>query len=208
MAYFLDRGTVVGRRNDRVVALRLADGQLREVLRFDEPGRPHSSASNGVAEHDGWNYFTLSDLQSDFWVATVVATARLLLAVAAVTPHLLLVVVAVTLVVAAVTQHPLPQAVTVVARVSLASACSVVVAQAATAAAGSLASAPTVAATAPRAIAAWAARLATRRVARVQWLLLHTQHRIAVARAQWFRKHQLQRHQPRCPAFQRQSLRR
>ncbi len=71
MAYFLDRGKGVGRRSDGVVALRLADGQLREVLRFDESGRPHSFSSNGIAEHGGWIYFTLSDFQSDIWVATV-----------------------------------------------------------------------------------------------------------------------------------------
>ena len=55
----------------RVTELRLADGTTREVLRFDEPGRPHNFSSNGIAEHAGWMYFTLSDLQSDIWLATV-----------------------------------------------------------------------------------------------------------------------------------------
>ncbi|MEO5903977.1 MAG: hypothetical protein ABIQ55_08200 [Gemmatimonadaceae bacterium] len=54
-----------------VVELRLADGAVREVLRFDEAARPHSNASIGIAEHGGWLYFTLSDLQSDIWVAKV-----------------------------------------------------------------------------------------------------------------------------------------
>ena len=43
----------------------------RAVLRFDEPARPHSTSSNGIAEYDGWLYFTLSDLQSDVLVASV-----------------------------------------------------------------------------------------------------------------------------------------
>jgi len=55
----------------RIVELRLADGTTREVLRFDEPSRPHNFSSNGIAEHAGWLYFTLSDLQSDIWLATV-----------------------------------------------------------------------------------------------------------------------------------------
>lgn len=55
---------------------RLADGALREVLRFDEPARPHSNASNGIAEFGGWIYFTLSDVQSDIWVATVTGLTR------------------------------------------------------------------------------------------------------------------------------------
>ncbi len=71
VAYFISRDANVDRRNDGIVALRLADGELREVLRFDEPARPHSFASNGIAEHGGWIYFTLSDFQSDIWVATV-----------------------------------------------------------------------------------------------------------------------------------------
>lgn len=29
------------------------------------------SASNGIAEYGGWLYFTLSDFQSDIWVASV-----------------------------------------------------------------------------------------------------------------------------------------
>jgi len=32
-----------------------------------QPSRPHSFPSNGIAEHDGGLYFTLSDI----WVATV-----------------------------------------------------------------------------------------------------------------------------------------
>ena len=60
-----------GRRRSGVAALRLADGQSWEVLRFDEPARPHSTASNGIAEHGGWLYFTLSDPESDIWVASV-----------------------------------------------------------------------------------------------------------------------------------------
>ncbi len=44
---------------------------VREVLGFDEAARPHSNASIGIAEHGGWLYFTLSDLQSDIWVANV-----------------------------------------------------------------------------------------------------------------------------------------
>ena len=55
----------------KIVELRLADGTTREVLRFDEPSRPHNFSSNGIAERAGWLYFTLSDLQSDIWLATV-----------------------------------------------------------------------------------------------------------------------------------------
>jgi Tol biopolymer transport system component/tRNA A-37 threonylcarbamoyl transferase component Bud32 len=60
-----------GARSGVVVALRLTDGTVREVLRFDEAARPHSNASIGIAENSGWMYFTLSDLQSDIWVAKV-----------------------------------------------------------------------------------------------------------------------------------------
>ncbi len=66
--YFLNYS---GARSGIVVGLRLADGAVREVLRFDEAARPHSNASNGIAENAGWLYFTLSDLQSDIWVAKV-----------------------------------------------------------------------------------------------------------------------------------------
>ena len=60
-----------GRRGAGALAVRLADGQASDVLHFDEPARPHSTASNGIAEHAGWLYFTLSDPQSDIWVVTV-----------------------------------------------------------------------------------------------------------------------------------------
>ena len=53
------------------IAIRLADGEQRDVLRFDEPSRPHSTATNGIAEYNGWLYFTLSDFQADIWVASV-----------------------------------------------------------------------------------------------------------------------------------------
>ena len=66
--YFLNYSGV---RSGVVVALRLTDGKVREVLRFDEAARPHSNASIGIAENAGWMYFTLSDLQSDIWVAKV-----------------------------------------------------------------------------------------------------------------------------------------
>jgi hypothetical protein len=68
MTYFLN---YTGSRWGSVVGLRLSDGAVREVLHFDEAARPHSNASNGIAEHAGWLYFTLSDLQSDIWVARV-----------------------------------------------------------------------------------------------------------------------------------------
>jgi Tol biopolymer transport system component/tRNA A-37 threonylcarbamoyl transferase component Bud32 len=68
--YFVRRNDPRGLRTS-VLALSLADGQMHEVLRFDEPSRPHSIASQGIAEYDGWLYFTLSDFQSDIWVATV-----------------------------------------------------------------------------------------------------------------------------------------
>ena len=70
-AYLVGQRDVAGQPHATIVALRLADGQLREVLRFDEPARPHSTASNGIADFGGWLYFTLSDFQSDIWVATV-----------------------------------------------------------------------------------------------------------------------------------------
>ncbi|MBI3791532.1 MAG: PD40 domain-containing protein [Gemmatimonadetes bacterium] len=54
-----------------VLAIRLVDGTARKVLLFDEPARPHGTSSFGVAESGGWLYFTLSDPQSDIWVATV-----------------------------------------------------------------------------------------------------------------------------------------
>ena len=68
MTYFLN---YTGARWGSVVALRLSDGVVREVLHFDEAARPHRNASIGIAEHAGWLYFTLSDLQSDIWVAKV-----------------------------------------------------------------------------------------------------------------------------------------
>lgn len=70
-AYFVGQRDVAGQRHGVVVAIRLADGQSREVLRFDESARPHSTASSGIAEYGGWLYFTLSDFQSDIWVASV-----------------------------------------------------------------------------------------------------------------------------------------
>jgi len=71
LAFFAFRDNDIGSRRAGVIAIRLADGASREVLRFDEPSRPHSFASNGIAEYGGWLYFTLSDPQSDIWVATV-----------------------------------------------------------------------------------------------------------------------------------------
>ena len=68
MTYFLN---YTGARWGSVVGLRLSDGAVREVLHFDEAARPHRNASIGIAEHLGWLYFTLSDLQSDIWVAKV-----------------------------------------------------------------------------------------------------------------------------------------
>ena len=69
--YFTQRVVFNSDGRGKIVELRLADGTNRDVLRFDEPGRPHSFSSNGIAEHAGWLYFTLSDLQSDIWLATV-----------------------------------------------------------------------------------------------------------------------------------------
>jgi hypothetical protein len=73
MIYFLNYSGV---RSGVVVELRLADGAVREVLRFDEAARPHSNASIGIAEYGGWMYFTLSDLQSDIWVAKVAGLSK------------------------------------------------------------------------------------------------------------------------------------
>ena len=70
-AYFSFAREAAGQRRVVVFAVRLADGQASDVLHFDEPARPHSTASNGIAEHAGWLYFTLSDPQSDIWVAAV-----------------------------------------------------------------------------------------------------------------------------------------
>jgi hypothetical protein len=69
--YFFAQRNVAGQPRALVGAMRLADGEWRDVLRFDEPSRPHSTASNGIAEYGGWLYFTLSDFQSDIWVASV-----------------------------------------------------------------------------------------------------------------------------------------
>ena len=69
--YFPFRIGLAGQQWAGIFSLRLSDGQSREVLHFDEPARPHSTASIGIAEHGGWIYFTLSDFQSDIWVATV-----------------------------------------------------------------------------------------------------------------------------------------
>ena len=68
MTYFLN---YTGARWGSVVGLRLSDGAVREVLHFDEASRPHRNTSIGIAEHAGLLYFTLSDLQSDIWVAKV-----------------------------------------------------------------------------------------------------------------------------------------
>ena len=69
--YFAQRVVFNGDGRGKIVELRLADGTTRDVLRFDEPSRPHNFSSNGIAEHAGWLYFTLCDLQSDIWLATV-----------------------------------------------------------------------------------------------------------------------------------------
>jgi eukaryotic-like serine/threonine-protein kinase len=70
-AYLIGQSNPGGDLHGVVIALHVADGQTHEVLRFDEPSRPHSIASNGIAEFGGWLYFTLSDFQSDIWVASV-----------------------------------------------------------------------------------------------------------------------------------------
>jgi serine/threonine-protein kinase len=74
--YFPFRIGLAGQQFAGIFSLRLSDGQSRVVLRFDEPARPHSTASVGIAEHGGWLYFTLSDFQSDVWVATVKGLAK------------------------------------------------------------------------------------------------------------------------------------
>ena len=70
-AYFLAGRRIKGQPHALVAVMRLADGEWRDVLRFDEPSRPHSTASIGIAEYNGWLYFTLSDFQADVWVASV-----------------------------------------------------------------------------------------------------------------------------------------
>ena len=70
-AYILAQRTINGQPHRLLGAMRLADGEWRDVLRFDEPSRPHSTGSLGVAEYNGWLYFTLSDVQADIWVASV-----------------------------------------------------------------------------------------------------------------------------------------
>ena len=72
--YLVRRGALP--RSARVTAIPLGDGSARDVIRFDEPGRAHRSASSGVAEYAGWPYFTLGDFPSDIWVATVTGLAR------------------------------------------------------------------------------------------------------------------------------------
>ncbi len=74
--YLTKRSPLMTAMRGAVVEYRIADGAFREVLRFDEPSRPHSNASIGIAEHDGWLYFTLSDFQSDVWVATVTGLSK------------------------------------------------------------------------------------------------------------------------------------
>ena len=69
--YFLGQRAVARLGRSVVLAIRLADGEQREVLRFDEPLRPHSTAPNGIAEYGDWLCFTLSDFQSDIRVASV-----------------------------------------------------------------------------------------------------------------------------------------
>ena len=68
--------TAEASRPQTVLAYRLADGTFRNVLTFDERARSHSTASNGLAEYNGWLCFTLSDFQSDIWVATVSGFTR------------------------------------------------------------------------------------------------------------------------------------
>jgi Tol biopolymer transport system component/tRNA A-37 threonylcarbamoyl transferase component Bud32 len=60
-----------GRPRGGVYAIALPGGQMREVLRFDEPSRAQAFGAHGIAEFGGWLYFTLGDPESDIWVATV-----------------------------------------------------------------------------------------------------------------------------------------
>jgi Tol biopolymer transport system component/tRNA A-37 threonylcarbamoyl transferase component Bud32 len=71
--YFLNYTSM---RSASIVGLRMKDGHVGEVLRFDEPARPHSTSSIGIAEYNGLIYFTLSDLESDIWVARVTGLNR------------------------------------------------------------------------------------------------------------------------------------
>ncbi len=76
-AYLIGRGAGAAMsRNRQLLAVRLSDGASHPILRFDEPARPHSTASLGAAEYGGWLYFTLSDFQSDVWVAGVTGLGK------------------------------------------------------------------------------------------------------------------------------------
>ncbi len=75
-AYFVARHKVANQDRYLIRGLQFADGTWRDVVRFDEPSRPHSTSSNGIAEYNGWLYFTLSDFQADVWVASVKGLKR------------------------------------------------------------------------------------------------------------------------------------
>ena len=70
--YTLDRP---GHRRKGVLALDLAFGRLREVLRFDDPLHRHRSNVNGIAEHGGRLYFTLENPESTVWVGPIAGLA-------------------------------------------------------------------------------------------------------------------------------------
>ena len=75
-AYFSVPREARGQRRTVAIAANLEDGQMHDVVHFDELARPHSPSALGIAEYKGWLYFTLSDPQADIWVATVSGLKR------------------------------------------------------------------------------------------------------------------------------------
>ena len=73
LPYHLQRS---GRTRDGVYRLTLADGRIRDVLRFDDPLHPHRWGQRNLAEQGGRLYFTLESPESSVWTVSIRGLAR------------------------------------------------------------------------------------------------------------------------------------
>jgi Tol biopolymer transport system component len=65
-----------GHLPDGVYRLTLADGRIRDVLRFDDPLHPHRWGQRNLAEQGGRLYFTLESPESSVWTVSIEGLGR------------------------------------------------------------------------------------------------------------------------------------
>jgi Tol biopolymer transport system component len=73
LAYHRQQG---GHGPDGVYRLTLADGRIRDVLRFDDPLHPHRWGQRNLAEQGGRLYFTLESPESSVWTVSIRGLGR------------------------------------------------------------------------------------------------------------------------------------